>query len=233
MRSLNPACKFTGLLAVTFVLAWRHDPVLNLIVSVLSILLILSARVKVKSLLLFMSPVLLFAVGMFFTGFYFSAGSDMPVNEKTMAFASSSFWNGLTLASRVLAFAGIGYLFALTTDRILLVRSFQKQFHLPQIFAYGLLAAWGILPHMMQEYRRTRAAFQARGIRTFAVSPALLGPLLVKSVRWSEELSIAMESKGFSGHEKRTDFQPVRVHGYDWLFLGLCIVVFPVAAVFI
>ena len=108
MRSLNPACKFTGLLAVTFVLAWRHDPVLNLIVSVLSILLILSARVKVKSLLLFMSPVLLFAVGMFFTGFYFSAGSDMPVNEKTMAFASSSFWNGLTLASRVLAFAGIG-----------------------------------------------------------------------------------------------------------------------------
>ncbi|MCI8550312.1 MAG: energy-coupling factor transporter transmembrane protein EcfT [Lachnospiraceae bacterium] len=233
MRSLNPACKFTGLLAVTFVLAWRHDPVLNLIVSVLSILLILSARVKVKSLLLFMSPVLLFAVGMFFTGFYFSAGSDMPVNEKTMAFASSSFWNGLTLASRVLAFAGIGYLFALTTDRILLVRSFQKQFHLPQIFAYGLLAAWGILPHMMQEYRRTRAAFQARGIRTFAVSPALLGPLLVKSVRWSEELSIAMESKGFSGHEKRTDFQPVRVHGYDWFFLGLCIIVFPVAAVFV
>lgn len=67
------------------------------------------------------------------------------------------------------------------------------------MFAYGLLAAWGILPNMMEEYKRTRAAFAARGIRVFPVSPALLKPLLVKSVRWSEELSIAMESRGFDG----------------------------------
>ncbi len=230
MRAVNPACKFIGLLVTTFVLAWYHNPVLNLAVFGLSVALMLLSKVRVKSLLLMMSPILLFALGMFITGFRFSAGGDMPVNEKTMVFASSAFWNGMTLASRVLAYAGVGYLFALTTDRILLVRSFQKQFHLPQIFAYGLLAAWGILPHMIQEYKRTKAAFRARGIHVFAVSPALLKPLLVKSVRWSEELAVAMESKGFSGNEKRTDFVPVKVRAYDWGFLAVCCLLFPAAS---
>ena len=48
-------------------------------------------------------------------------------------------------------------------------------------------------------------------------------PLLVKSVRWSEELAIAMESKGFSGEEKRTEYMEVRVHARDWLFLIFCV----------
>lgn len=230
MRSINPACKFAGLLVMTLVLAWWHDPVLNLAVFFLSVILILLGGTRVRSLLLMLSPILLFAVGMFFTGYRFSAGGDMPVNESTMLFADSAFVNGMTLASRVLAYGGVGYLFALTTDRILLVRSFHKQFHLPQVFAYGLLAAWGILPHMIQEYKRTRAAFRARGLRVFAVSPALLAPLLVKSIRWSEELAVAMESKGFSGKEKRSEFEPVRVRKRDWVFLLVCCILFPAAA---
>jgi energy-coupling factor transporter transmembrane protein EcfT len=109
-----------------------------------------------------------------------------------------------------------------------MIRSFQKQFHMPQLFAYGLLAAWGIFPEMLQEYRRTKAAFRARGIRVFAVSPALLKPLLVKSIRWSEQLSVAMESKGFSGHQSRTEYDPVRVHPLDLLGVVVCCVAFPV-----
>ena len=98
------------------------------------------------------------------------------------------------------------------------VRSLQQQLRLPPVFAYGLLAAWGILPNMMEEYKRTRAAFAARGIRVFPVSPALLKPLLVKSVRWSEELSIAMESRGFDGRAPRTCSQPLRLRPVDVLF---------------
>lgn len=84
--------------------------------------------------------------------------------------------------------------------------------------ALACLAAWGILPNMMEEYKRTRAAFAARGIRVFPVSPALLKPLLVKSVRWSEELSIAMESRGFDGRVPRTCSQPLRLRPVDVLF---------------
>lgn len=233
MRSLNPALKFVSLLAVTFVLAAKYDPVLNLAVFALSLAAMLCARVRLKTLGLLMVPILLATAAMFFTGYRFSAGADLPVRAETLHVGSSALWNGISQASRVLAYAGVGYLFALTTDRILMIRSFQTQFHLPQVFAYGLLAAWGVFPHMAQEYRRTRAAFRTRGIRAFPVSPALLGPLLVKSVRWSEELAIAMESKGFSGQEKRTDFAPIRIHARDWVLLGCCCVLLPLAAIFL
>ena len=221
MRTLNPAVKFIALLVVTLILAAKHDPILNFAVFLLSMASILSARVKPRTLGLLLLPILLAAAGMFFTGYRFHAGGDMPIRAEILDIGSSALWNGLTQASRVLAYAGAGYLFALTTDRLLMVRSFQRQFHLPQVFAYGLLAAWGVFPQMALEYRRTRAAFRARGIRVFPVSPALLKPLLVKSVRWSEALAMAMESKGFSGQARRTDFDPVRVRPRDWLFLLL------------
>lgn len=229
MRSLNPAVKFISLLAVTFVLAFAHDPVLNLLVFTSCILAMLLSRVRIRTLLLLMLPILLAAAGMFFTGYRFSADNALPIRAETLHVGSSALWNGISQASRVLAYAAVGFLFALTTDPIKMVRSFQKQFHLPQVFAYGLLAAWGVFPHVAQEYRRTRLAFRARGIRVFPVSPALLKPILVKSVRWSEELSIAMESKGFSGHEKRTEFDPVRVYARDWIFLAGCCILLPAA----
>ena len=230
MSKLNPTCKLLGLLVLTFVLAFWHDPVLNLAFFLFSLGAILCSGTRVGKLLLLLSPVLLAAAGMFFTGFYFSAGGGMPVNAGAMLLADSRVWNGLTLASRVLAFAGMGYLYCLTTDRILMVKSFQKQLRVPQIFAYGLLAAWGIFPHMMQEYRRTRAAFRARGKNPFPVSPTFLKPLLVKSVRWSEQLAVAMESKGFDGHGPRLEYEPVRVYPRDWVFLVLCCLVLPALA---
>lgn len=229
MRSLNPACKFVGLLALTFVLASRRDPVWNFAAFLLSMAAILSSRVRVRTLLWLLLPVALAAVGMFFTGYRFAADGSMPVRADTFLVGSSQLWNGLLQASRVMAYAGLGYAFALTTDRIQLVKSFRRQFHLPQVFAYGLLAAWGVFPHMAQEFRRTRAAFRARGIRVFPVSPSLLAPLLVKSVRWSEELAVAMESKGFAGREKRTEFEPVRVRTRDWVFLLACAATIPAA----
>lgn len=233
MRSLNPACKFIGLLAATFVLASRRDPVWNLAAFVLSMAAILLARVRVRTLLLLLLPVALAALGMFFTGYRFAADGSMPVRADIFLVGGSRLWNGMLQASRVLAYAGLGYAFALTTDRIRMVRSFQRQFHVPQVFAYGLLAAWGVFPHMAQEFRRTRAAFRARGIRVLPFSPALLAPLLVKSVRWSEELSVAMESKGFSGKAVRSDFTPIRVRPRDWAFLAVCCLALPAAAIWL
>ncbi len=223
MRRINPAVKFLTLLIVTFILAYKFNPVLNLGVFAICILAMLLSKVKPKSLVLWMLPVMLAAAGMFFTGYRFSASDSMPVSAEAFLIYDSQLWNGIAHASRVLAYAGIGFLFTFTTDRIELVHSFRFQFHLPQVFAYGLLAAWGIVPHMMLEYKRTKIAFKARGIRVLPFSPALLKPLLVKSIRWSEELAIAMESKGFSGSEKRTDYEKIRIRVWDILFMAAAI----------
>lgn len=219
MKRIDPAMKFVALLLVTLILAWKYSLMLNAAVFFACVVGILSCGVSVRRLLALLLPILLAALGMFFTGYRFSAAEGLPVNTEIFHLGSSALVNGLTQASRVLAYAGVGYLFALTTDRVNMVKSFQKRFHLPQIFAYGLLAAWGIFPQMMQEYRRTRAAFRARGLSAFPLSPAVLKPLLVKAVRWSEVLSVAMESKGFSGDAERTEYRRMAVKTVDWLFL--------------
>ena len=228
MRHLNPSFKLISLIVVTIVLAGRQDPVWNAAAFFLSMILILSSGTRIRTLLLLLVPVALAAAGMFFTGYRFTADAALPVRSEAFISADSHVLNGITQASRVFAYAGIGYLFALTTDKIPMIRSFQRQLHLPQVFAYGLLAAWGAFPHMAMEYRKTRAAFRARGIRVFPASPALLAPLLVKSVRWSNELSSAMESKGFSPDTKRSEYSPVKVHLYDWIFLIFCCALIPV-----
>ena len=167
MKSLNPACKLIGLVVPTLLLAGLHHPAVNLAVFAVCLAALLLSRANVKVLAGALLPVLLVAVGMFSTGYHFHAGAGMPINAAAQALTGAAVWNGLVLGSRVLAFAGLGLLFVLTTDRILLVRSLQQQLRLPPVFAYGLLAAWGILPNMMEEYKRTRAAFAARGIRVF------------------------------------------------------------------
>ena len=232
MRAIDPTAKFFSLLVLTFVVAARHDPVFNMLLFGICMMALLASRVKVKTILLCMIPIGLGALGMFFTGYHFVRGGDMPVRNSMLALGSDAFYNGFTMASRVLAYAGVGFIFALTTDRITMVRSLRAHLHIPQIFAYGLLAAWGIFPRMSLEYRRAKAAFRARGIRVLPFSPALLKPLLVKSVRWSESLATAMESKGFSGQGQRTEFDPPRFHWLDWAFLALCCIAVPAWAIF-
>lgn len=229
MKKIDPALKFLLLLAVTLILSWKYSLTLNLIVFCACVLTLLICRTPIKRLLILFAPIFFAAFGMFFIGYRFSADSGMPVNDAVFLLSSSALVNGLTQASRVLAYAGVGFLFALTTDRILLVKSFRRRFHLPQLFAYGLLAAWGIFPQIALEFKRTRSAFRARGRSGFPLSPAVLKPMLVKAVRWSEALSVAIESRGFSGKALRSEFEPALLHSHDAvctaLIVGFCILV--------
>ena len=218
MRSLNPACKSIGLLLPTFVLPLIQRPYLNLGVFALCLVLLLLSRVNLRALLWMMLPVLLMAAGTFFTGYHFRADGGMPVSGGRFLTAGGPVYNRLVLASRGLAFAGLGALLVLTTDRVALVQSMHQQLKLPAAFAYGLLAAWGVVPAMVREYRQTRAAFHARGMRVFAASPRLLKPMLVKSVRWAEALAVAMESKGFDARAPRTLYRPVPLRWRDIAF---------------
>lgn len=218
MSGLNPTCKLLGILLPTLILAVVHNPILNLGTFVVCVLLLLQSRTSLKKLCYLLLPILIIAVGMFFTGYHFHAESGAPVNADSLNITDSAFWNGLTFASRVLAYAGLGLLFVLTTYKIQLIQSFQQQLRLPPMFAYGLLAAWNVFPNIAEEYRKTRAAFRARGLHPLAISPALLKPMLVKAVLWSEALSIAMESKGFNGCKPRTEYRELKLTVADILF---------------
>ena len=218
MNALNPVCKLFGILLPTLILAVMHNPVLNLAVFIICMLLLLLSRIPLKKLCRLMLPILIISAGMFFTGYNFQVQSGAPLNAGILNITDSAVWNGMTFSSRVLAYAGLGLLFVLTTNKIYLIQSFRQQLRLSPLFAYGLLAAWNIFPNIAEEYHKTRAAFRARGLHPSAVSPALLKPMLVKAVLWSEALSIAMESKGFNGRISRTEYIELKLTATDILF---------------
>ena len=104
---------------------------------------------------------------------------------------------GLIMSTRFFAIAGFGLLFALTTNPYELIKSMQKDAKLPRKFAYGMLCAINLLPHIKNEYATAKLAFQVRGVRVSAFSIKPIFSMLVNCFRWSETLSIAMHSKGF------------------------------------
>ncbi len=233
LEKLNPFCKALAILAVGLLLSFSYSPRLNFAVFGLSaagILFFTNARKELLAKLL--APALLAAAALFMTGFLFSAGSGTEgellsagtgYNFSAAVNASRSLYNGIQLAGRVLAFAGIGLLFALSTDGEEFIGSLMHQCHLPPKFAYGILAAFHLMPMMAKELRDARLAFRVRGVRLPAFSLKPVFAMMVNSVRWSESVAMAMESKGFSGTGDRTYYHVTRVRWYDILFLAAAV----------
>jgi len=219
MKSINPALKLIGVMIPIIMIAFVYHIMLNFCVVAVCMVVLVWSRINWKNALKVLIPILILAVGMFMTGYRFHDGSNVGAGAATKLLVSGgAVENGLQLSSRVLAFASLGMLFVFTTDIMKLVRSMEQQLHMPVKFVYGLLAAFQLIPNISHEYRKTRAAFRARGLYPAPISPALLTPLMVKAVRWSEALAAAMESQGFDDQAKRTCYRPLLVRTRDWLF---------------
>lgn len=135
MSSLNPSAKLIGLVVMTMILAGVHNPILNVVVFLVASILCLQSLIKehrgVHLYFYPMIPITLLAIGMFFTGYRFTSAPSSVVNShimtgSTLAMIPGNVYNGLIFASRVLVYASIGLLFALTSDPVTMVRSFEK-----------------------------------------------------------------------------------------------------------
>ena len=156
MRSLNPGYKLLTLILASLLLSVTFHTRLNLLTAGLALLVTFcTPGVRRRNLLLALIPFFLTAAGMFTTGLFFSNGGQEGV-EVTLLGQRTLYATNLTtaaqLASRVLAFGGLGMLFAFTTDSMELIMSLMQQFRLPPKFAYGILAAYHFFPVVKEEY---------------------------------------------------------------------------------
>jgi energy-coupling factor transport system permease protein len=179
-------------------------------------------------------PAIVMAAGLFMTAYLFSsdtAASSSGMGSEILSFSTSAA-GGLQIATRILVYVALGMVFSFTTEARDFICSLEQQFRLPSRFAYGVLAAFHLVPMMPYEYKKTSHAFQARGQKYFPLSPKVIVPFLVKTVRWSESLAIAMESKGFDQDGQRTCLHVIRVRWFDWAFVILSVALTVVGMVF-
>ncbi|MBR2208230.1 MAG: energy-coupling factor transporter transmembrane protein EcfT [Synergistaceae bacterium] len=238
MRKINPAVKAITILIAAILISFQYITALNIaIFSLCLILIFMFSDVKLKTFLKILIPALIAAFGIFLLGLYYAKGSGDVENLSAITNApyavraamSRNFQTALSLATRLLAYAGLGILFALTTDGEEFITSLVHQCNLSPKFAYGIIAAVNIMPHMLNELENVRLSYKVRGIKAGYFSPKVLFTMLVNSVRWSESLALAMESKGFSqaGGRSRTYYSVTKIHYYDFIFslvlLGLII----------
>ena len=198
LSRLNPFYKFVFVIVFSTALAFTRSMWLNA-GTFAACLLLLAAGARPRQwlrALKFLLPVTFFAFSIFMTGAHFGGEATGGFGVARLTGAQA----GLNMATRFFAFAGLGLVFFLTTDPYDLIKSMQKDAKLPRKFAYGILCAVNLLPHIKNEYLNARLAFQVRGVKISAFSIKPVFSMLVNCFRWSEVLSIAMFSRGF--HEE-------------------------------
>lgn len=221
LHRLNPCCKCISIIIAAILLSFTFSIELNIIIFLISLLLTLfCSDTKPKKILLLLLPVLLTAAGLFMTGLLFSTGETTIYQSGIQEnMAITSVYNGLQLATRVFAFCGLGMLFSFSTDPLVFVYSLQHQLKLSPKFAYGILAAFHLLPNIKHEYEQARFALHVRGVPSHFFSVRPIFTMFVNAILWAESLSIAMESKGFSSAGPRTTYIITKIKWYDVLFL--------------
>lgn len=233
LENLNPSVKAGTVLISVILLSFQYNVALNMTVFLFSILLLLIfSEARISSLAKILIPACIAAFGMFMMGLYYSKGNSLTSAEVSelstlpymvRATMSTNFYSALQLGSRILSYAGLGILFALSTDGEMFIRSLMHQCHLSPKFAYGILASFHLMPSMVREFGQARLALRTRGMNVGIFSLKPIFSMLVNSVRWSESLAMAMESKGFAGNESRTFYQVPHTHWYDWTFAAVCV----------
>ena len=226
MKHLNPGCKLLSLIVASLLLSVTFHVRLNLLLAAVCLLVtVLTPGVNRKRLLLGMGPFFLAAFGMFTAGLFFGTGGEEGV-EVTMfgqrTLYASNLTTAMQLSSRILAYGGLGMLYAFTSDAFSLVMSLMQQFHLPPKFAYGILAAYHFFPVVKEEYGIVGAALRVRDVKAGPFSTKRLFPMLVQAMERSESLAMAMESRGFENEAPRARAFTVSVRWYDYgFFIGL------------
>ena len=220
LEKINPFIKVVTILVCGILMALTSSWKLNLAVLIAALLaLLLLSNCKLSSLVKTFVPVILLAGAVFVSGMSYGKSAAQSASIYDVASMDSA----LLLSTRILAYVGMGMMFALSTDQKEFIMSLMHQAHIKPKFAYGVLAAVNLIPTLRREWDEVNLAYRARKKR---IGLLPIGPLfntLVNGIRWSENVAMAMESKGFDGDGSRTFAITTRVRAGDICFAVLCI----------
>lgn len=216
---LNPGFKGLTIFLISLILSFEYNYYVNISVFLICLILMLLSKVSIKRLCISFLPVIIMALGVFFTGYFYgneSATTDITDMTKIVVVMESAE-SGLQLAARILAYAGLGFLFVYTTDPRMFILSLMQQFRLSEKFAYGIMAAYNFIPIVKNEYRNINYAYRARGVKR----NLFMLPMLVTAIRSSENIAMAMESKGFQVGAKRSQYRKLETKMIDYILVVL------------
>lgn len=216
-QKISPIAISIAFMASTIILALKFHPWFNLLIFIGAQFAVLLLGMKPKTWIKYFVSQIIMATAIFMTGYYYTSPTfELNTNVRF----SKEIWNGLQLSARALSFSGLGVLFASQVHQVSLIESSMQMLKVPRKFAYGILAAWGIFPKMKKEHETVLQAMRSRGISVMPFSPKVIRIMLVKAIRWSDHLAIALISRGLTDYGPMTSWRIYRWHYYDFLFMA-------------
>lgn len=223
LNKLNPTIKASVLLIIGLVVAFCGSIYLDLGLIILLLVLIFSSKINYLSFLRFILIALLAAIGIYMTGQKFYVGDNNLVTIFNHQFSAKDAY-AFELALRIITYSLVGISFSLTSQITDFVYSMHQQLKIPQKYSYGILAAFFMIPLVKQEYQKVKYAFNARGIKISIFNANYYLPILVKAIRWSEAIALAMQSKGFDDNATRSNYYQYPIRLVDSIFILIFVV---------
>lgn len=199
---MNPSIKLLLLFIIALEISFSLIISLNVALVVLAIGYLLLHHTKYRTIGWLLIVPLLPAIGLWSTQYINGSG-----NKTLMAWV---------LFTRIYAFVFTGATFTLTTNILQLADSLEQNWHLPSKFAYGVLAAYNLVPKIQHEVKIIRAAGLMRGQQLSFWSPKLYFKAILVSINWSQNLAQAMTSHGFVEDAPRTHYRHCPLRWQDW-----------------
>jgi len=138
---------------------------------------------------------------------------------------------GLAIGLRVVVIGLTTLLVVGPSDPTRLADSLVQQWHVPDRFAYGSLAALRVAPFMAGDWVVVGAARRLRGLQRRSLIGRIRDAgdrilvMLVSAIRRAERLALAMDARGFDSGIRRTHFRELRVTWRDWLTVAFALAV--------
>lgn len=204
---MNPGLKLLLVMAIALEISFTQSLIVNVILIGVSFIYILFNRVTFKALIGLIFWPLFPALGLFVSQWlYGSAGIHFA-------------W---ILFTRIYAYVFLGATFTLTSSITDLALTLEQDFRLPSKFAYGVLAAFNLMPKINEEVQIIKTSALMRGEALHFWSPKLYFKAILSSIQWSQNLAEAMTSHGFVEDQGRTHYRVIKITAMDWVwFIGL------------
>lgn len=213
MHRLDPRTKLFFLIAVTVLCAFIDN--IFLLIGIGICLLTLMAISKIlKSVSKFM---------IFFIIFWMVAILITTILTRDLAYSIGYF--GLFFA-RFFIIISAGFLFAFTTPPQKLAQSLQK-LKFPQSIIFTLTIALRYIPTLAREAESIINALKLRGIQIKGTDlikrpsyfyRGLMIPLIIRTIKISDEVAITAESRGFKSNYHRSSLNDVKLGKNDYAF---------------
>ncbi|HEY2384345.1 MAG TPA: cobalt ECF transporter T component CbiQ [Terriglobia bacterium] len=226
LQAVDPRIKLVGILSLVVSVVVSRQLAAILFVFLIGLILAVLSKVRLQALLIMVwSPVLLFTGAIALPALFLTSGRTLFVlpipgwHITAQGLRAASY-----LVSRAETAATLSALLALTTPWAYLLKAL-RVFCVPVVFIVILSATYRYMFVLLQtaadmsESRKSRTVGRLDSKESRRIAAATIGVLLSKSFEISNDVHLAMLSRGFRGD--LYTLHNFRAFPRDWLWLGV------------